>query len=346
MPPAASADRRILVIGPSWVGDAVMSQCLLKAIKARDPSAAIDIFAPPALAPLYGRMPEVAAVLPSPFGHRDFRPLRRVGLGRALAGRYEAVYVLPGSWKSAILPFAARIPRRCGYLGEARRGLLNDIRALPASLKRKTAIAYQALAEPEIVTDPSRLRAPAITVDAENRGRLLQTFGLSPAGFAAFVPGAEYGPAKRWPLRHWIALAERLERAGLRAVLFGSKNDADVGAEIARGRPAIVDLTGRTRLEDAIDLISAAEVAVTNDSGLMHVAAAVGCKVVALYGSTSPDDTPALSAAARFVTLRLPCSPCRKRICPLGHLDCLEKLDPAEAMRALAELGGRAASSV
>jgi heptosyltransferase-2 len=334
----AAKDHRILVVGPSWVGDAVMSQCLYKALRARDPDAAIDVLAPPALAPLIGRMPEVSAVVPSPFGHRDFGLWRRIGLGRALAGRYSAAYVLPGSWKSAIVPFAARAPRRCGYLGEARWGLLNDIRPLPPSMKRKTAIAYQALAEPEVVADPSRLRAPSIAVDRENQGRLLRAFGLSAGAFAAFVPGAEFGPAKRWPIRHWIALAERLARMGVRAVLFGSKNDAGVGAEIARGRASVVDLIGRTRIEEAIDLIAASRLAVTNDSGLMHVAAAVGCKVVAVYGSTSPDDTPALSPTARFASLGLPCAPCRKRTCPLGHLDCLEKLEADEVLCALAAL--------
>ena len=338
MSDGAAKDHRILVVGPSWVGDAVMSQCLLKALTARDPSAAIDVLAPPSVASLLGRLPEVSAVLPSPFRHRDFSLRQRIGLGRSLAGRYSAAYVLPGSWKSAVVPFVARVPRRCGYLGEARWGLLNDIRPLPAAMKRKTAIAYQALAEPEVVTEPSRLRTPSIEVDRENRSRLLRSFGLSVGAFAAFVPGAEFGAAKRWPIRHWIALAERLGRMGVRTVLFGSKNDAGVGTEIAQGRSSIVDLTGRTRIEDAIDLISASRFAVTNNSGLMHVAAAVGCKVVAVYGSTSPDDTPALSQTARFISLRLPCSPCRKRTCPLGHLDCLEKLEAVEAMRALATL--------
>jgi heptosyltransferase-2 len=205
-------------------------------------------------------------------------------------------------------------------------------------VKRKTAIIYQALAEPEVIAEPSRLRLPSISVDTANRDRLLETFGLSVGAFAAFVPGAEFGPAKRWPARHWIALAEHLGRRGLRTVLFGSKNDSPIGMEIAQGRSSIVDLTGRTRIEDAIDLISASRFAVANDSGLMHVAAAVGCKVVAIYGSTSPVDTPALSPTARFASKSLSCSPCRQRTCPLGHLDCLEKLEAAEVIRALASL--------
>jgi heptosyltransferase-2 len=334
----AMKGQRILVVGPSWVGDAVMSQCLFKALRARDPGVAIDVLAPASIAALVGRLPEVSAFLASPFRHRDFSLGRRIGLGCSLSGRYSAAYVLPGSWKSAVAPFAARVPRRCGYVGEARWGLLNDIRRLPPAIRKKTAIAYQALAEPEVVEEPSRLRRPSLRVDVENQNRLLRAFGLSRGAFAAFAPGAEFGPAKRWPIRYWIALAERLDRLGVRTILLGSNGDAVVGAEIAQSRPFVLDLTGRTLIEDAIDLLAASRVAVTNDSGLMHVAAAVGCKVVAVYGSTSPDDTPALSETARFASLGLDCSPCRERACPLGHLNCLEKLEADAAMRELAVL--------
>jgi heptosyltransferase-2 len=331
-------DHRILVVGPSWVGDAVMSQCLLKALKARDSAAAIDVLVPSFLTPLFDRLPEVSSVLTSPFRRREFNLPGRIGLGRSLAGRYGTAYILPGSWKSAVVPFAARVPRRCGFLGEARWALLNDIRPLAQSVKRRTAVLYQALAEPEVVSEPSRLRTPSMKVDIENRDRLARSFGLSVGGFAAFAPGAEFGPAKRWPPRHWIALAERLGRLGIRTALFGTSNEVAVGREIAEGRTSVVDLIGRTRLEDAIDLISAARFAVTNDSGLMHVAAAVGCKIVAVYGSTSSDDTPALSKTARFASLSLACSPCRERTCPLGHSDCLEKLEDLAVLNALTTL--------
>src|SRR5271154_6260697 len=327
MSDAGAVTHRILIVGPSWVGDVVMSQCLLKVLRIRDPDAPIDVLAPASVAPLVERMPEVARVIISPFTHREFRFYERMRLGRSLARRYSSAYVLPGSWKSALVPFAAGAPRRTGYLGEARWGLLNDIRPMPPSMRRKTALAYQALAEPEIFGEPARLQTPSIAADADNRTRLLRQFSLSPIDFVFFVPGAEFGPAKRWPSKHWIALAERLDRIGLRIVLLGAKNDAAIGAEIAAGRSGVLDLTGRTRLEDAID------------PGLMHVAAALGTKVAAVYGSTSPEDTPALSPASRFVSLGLPCSPCRKRVCPLGHFDCLQKLEAVEVARAVASLG-------
>lgn len=344
MSDAEAGANRILVVGPNWVGDVVMSQCLLKALRIRHPDVAIDIFAPASVAPLLERMPEVKRVIISPFAHREFRFFERMRLGRSLAREYSSAYILPGSWKSALVPFAAGAPRRTGYLGEARWGLLNDIRPMPPAMRRRTAFAYQALAEPEIFSDPARLLTPSIVADADNRTRLLRQFSLSLADFVVFVPGAEFGPAKRWPSRHWRALAERLDRIGLRTVLLGTKNDAAVGAEIAAGRSGVLDLTGWTRLEDAIDLISAARFAVTNDSGLMHVAAALGTKVAAVYGSTSPEDTPALSPASRFISLGLPCSPCRKRVCPLGHFDCLQKLEAIEVVRALASLDPALAS--
>ena len=315
-----------LVIAPGWVGDMVMAGCLLQALRRHDPDLAIDVLAPDWVAPIAARFAPVRAIVRSPFRHGDLALIERVRLGRSLAGRYKTAYVLPGSWKSAVIPFAAGIPRRIGYLREMRFGLINEVRTIDPALKRKTAIAYQALVDPNAASEPALREPPVLAVDPANRDRLLRDHGLEAGGFVAFIPGAEFGPAKRWPVRHWIDLADRLDRQGRRVVLFGSPKDAEIGRAIADGWPHCVDLTGRTRLEDAIDLLSAAPVAVANDTGLMHVAAAVGCRVIGVYGSTSPDDTPALSETARFVSLALPCSPCRKRVCPLGHLDCLETL--------------------
>ena len=159
---------------------------------------------------------------------------------------------------------------------------------------------------------------------------------------AVFCPGAEYGPAKRWPSRHYAALARELTASGDRVILLGSPKDAEVGAEIVALAPGVIDLTGQTRLEDAIDLLSGARLAVTNDSGLMHVAAAVGTGVVAVYGSTSAENTPPLTSRAEIVSLKLPCSPCHAKVCPLGHLDCLEKLEPALVLAAAARVTGEA----
>lgn len=331
------AVRQILVIGPRWVGDMVMAQALFAALKARDPDCAIDVVAPAWATPLLDRMPEVRTRIDAPFRPKEFGLSARWRLGRALAGRYDAAYVLPGSWKSALVPFFARVPVRIGYRKEMRYWLLTRMPALPKALKRKTAETYFRLAE----AGGSR-PDPRLEVDPLNRDRLLSTYDLALDGYVAFMPGAEYGPAKRWPARHYAALARAFMADGDRVILLGSPKDRPVGAEIVDLAPGVIDLTGETRLEDAIDLLSGARLAVSNDSGLMHVAAAVGTGVVAVYGSTSAENTPPLTPRAEIVTLKLPCSPCHEKVCPLGHLDCLEKLEPALVLAAAARVTGEA----
>lgn len=329
------APRAILVIGPRWVGDMVMAQTLFAALAAREPGVAIDVVAPSWATPLLGRMPEVRARIDAPFRPKEFGLGARWRLGRALAGRYDEAYVLPGSWKSALTPFFAGVPVRIGYRKEMRFGLLTRMPPLPAEIKRKTAETYFRLAGV-----PGPRRDPKLSVDAANRDRLLAENGLAAGGYVAFMPGAEYGPAKRWPARHYAALARQLTARGDRVILLGSAKDAEVGAEIVALAPGVIDLTGATRLEDAIDLLSAARLAVTNDSGLMHVAAAVGTPIVAVYGSTSAENTPPLSPDAEIVTLSLPCSPCHEKVCPLGHLDCLETLTPERVLAAADRVSG------
>ncbi|WP_214475685.1 lipopolysaccharide heptosyltransferase II [Mesorhizobium sp. dw_380] len=322
----------ILVIGPRWVGDMVMAQCLFSALKERYPNAAIDVLAPAWAAPLVKRMPEIRQQIDFPLkpGALEFTHRRR--FGRLLRGRYDMAYILPGSWKSALIPFFARIPRRFGHLREMRYGLLTDIVPLPEAMKRRTSQAYFGLAQ------GGRFRPPHLTVDASNQAALLDRLGLAPQKFAALMPGAEFGPAKRWPSESYAGLARVFMAKGLKVALFGSKNDRDVTAEIAALAPGVVDLAGQTRLEDAIDLIAAARLAVSNDSGLMHVAAAVGTPIVAVYGSTSPENTPPLAERRELVWLGLSCSPCHQKICPLGHLNCLKTLEVGQVAAAAERL--------
>jgi heptosyltransferase-2 len=320
----------ILVIGPGWVGDMVMAQCLFAALRELHPQAAIDVVAPAWAAPLLGRMPEVRARIEAPFSRRRLGLAERWRLGRALRGRYERAYVLPGSWKSALVPFLAGVPHRAGYLREMRYGLLNEPLPLPDRLKRKTAEAFFGLAR------GGTFRAPQLSVDAGNQTALLAAHGLRAGQFVALMPGAEFGPAKRWPAESYAGLAGALMAKGLAVALFGSANDAATTREVAALAGGVVDLAGRTRLEDAIDLIAAARLAVSNDSGLMHVAAAVGTPVVAIYGSTSPENTPPLASRRELVWLHLDCSPCHQKTCPLGHLNCLRTMG-VETVLAAAE---------
>lgn len=311
----------ILVIGPRWVGDMVMAQCLFSALKERHPHAAIDVIAPAWAAPLVRRMPELRHRIEAPTRPGSFDLGERRKLGRLLRGRYDEAYVLPGSWKSALIPYFARIPRRVGHLREMRYRLLTDIVPLPDSLKRRTAQAYFSLAR------GGTFRSPHLSIDEENQSDLLARHGLEEKKFVALMPGAEFGPAKRWPEDKYAAFARSMLSEGMGVALFGSKNDAPVTAAIAAQAPGSVDLAGRTRLEDAIDLIAAARLAVSNDSGLMHVAAAVGTPIVAVYGSTSPENTPPLSDRRELVWLHLSCSPCHRKECPLGHFNCMKTLD-------------------
>lgn len=326
----------ILVIGPRWVGDMVMAQCLLAALKQTRPHAAIDVLAPAWASPLVERMPEVRARIDAPFSRRKLEIGARYRLGRSLRGRYSEAYVMQGSWKSALVPFFAGIPRRVGHLREMRYGLINDIVPLPDSLKRRTAEAFFSLA------GGGTFQPPRLTVDAANQQTLLDRFGLAGKAFVAMMPGAEFGPAKRWPSARYATLAGGLMARGMAVALLGSANDRAVAAEIAALAPGIVDTTGQTGLADAIDLIAAARLAVSNDSGLMHVAAAVATPVVAIYGSTSPRNTPPLTDRRELVWLGLECSPCHQKVCPLGHMNCLNTLDEGRVAEAAGLLLARA----
>jgi heptosyltransferase-2 len=327
---------RTLVVGPSWIGDAVLSQPLLARLKERDPSGSIDVLAPPWVLPVYSRMPEAAQTLALPFGHGELRLAERRRFAKALAA-YDRALVLPNTLKSALVPWHAGIPVRTGYRGEMRYGLLNDLRALDPAALALIVERYAALAQPrgEILERP--VPEPRLSIDATRRAAALARLGLDASKpVAAFAPGAEYGPAKRWPARHFAALAKMLAARGDSVWLLGSTKDAPVTAEIqALSGGACVDLAGKTTVDEAIDLLSLASRVVSNDSGLMHVAAALDRPMAALFGSSSPEFTPPLSKKARVITLRLSCSPCFARECPLGHLNCLVQLEPARALEAL-----------
>lgn len=321
----------ILVVGPSWVGDTVISQVVLQLLKQRHPQTQIDYLAPPWTLPLLQRMPEVRQGILNPFGHGALQLGARCRLGLELrAGAYDQALVLPNSWKSALPPWFAGIAQRTGFRGEARWGLLNDLRTLDPQVLPQMADRFAALALPAGTSLPTPLPRPALHSTTVQQQQLLARLGLDPSKPAvAFCPGAEYGPAKRWPEKHFAALARLLAARGCAIWLVGSPKDHAVAETIAQDAAGLcINLCGRTDIAEAADLLAAARLVVTNDSGLMHVAAAVGRPVIALYGSSSPQFTPPLSADARIVTLNLECSPCFKRTCPLGHLKCLNDLAP------------------
>ncbi len=327
---------KTLIVAPAWVGDMVMAHTLVSVL-AQDPETQVNMVAPPATAPLAERMPGVAECWTLPVGHGELGLGRRRALARRLRGEgHHRAIVLPNSFKSALVPFWAGIPRRTGWHGEARYGVLNDRRRLDPARYPLMIHRFMALGLPPGAPLPEPRPVPRLRADPARAAALAEELGLDTSAVTALCPGAEFGPAKRWPPQHYAAVARREVAAGRQVWLLGSKGDAAACAAVATEAPAgVVNLAGRTGLLDAVDLLSLAGRVVCNDSGLMHVACALGRPVVAVYGSTSPDFTPPLGADARVVRHPLPCSPCFQRACPLGHLNCLEKLTPERVLEVL-----------
>ncbi|ODC03156.1 lipopolysaccharide heptosyltransferase II [Terasakiispira papahanaumokuakeensis] len=334
--PPTSSHERFLVVGPSWVGDMVMAQSLFKVLRQRHPECLIDVIAPGWSEPILARMPEVNETIPLLLGHGQWSLATRWRLGRQLRSRhYTQGLVLPRSWKSALPLLAAGISKRIGFHGEQRYGLLNERRHLDKTRLDQTVKRFVSLglAEGSDLICPE----PQLDVDGDNQQRLIQQLGLAvdrPA--IAMMPGAEYGPAKQWPLTHFQQLAESLLEQGYQVWIIGGPKDKAAGETIvSSGHPHLHNLCGLTQLADAVDLLAWAEQAVTNDSGLMHVAAAVGTHIQALYGSSSPKFTPPLTSHATIHWLALDCAPCFKRECPLGHRQCLVDLPVSQVMSAI-----------
>lgn len=331
---------RSLVIAPQWIGDAVMTEPLMRRLAARGER--VTVGALPWVAPVYRAMPSVAQVVEFPFAHGGLQFKARRLLAREFQGQFDTAYVLPNSLKSALLPFLASIPRRVGYLGEVRVGLLTHRLKNPSRTNRPAMVAfYSALSgDANVAHDRPQLHLPA-----EALAKALAVLDLAPQGYRVFAPGAEYGPAKRWPAAHFAQLAAQQK---LPVVLLGSGKEAALCEEIAKQANAVVtgvcaNLAGQTTLADALALIAGAATVVSNDSGLMHVAAAFGVPQVAVFGSSSPEHTPPLNDRATVLWLKndpayqppLDCAPCFARDCPLGHTRCLNDLGADRALRYL-----------
>jgi heptosyltransferase-2 len=334
------SDSNSLVIAPQWIGDAVMTEPLLRRLHARGER--LTVGALPWVAPVYRAMPQVAEVVEFPLTHGGLQWGARRALARQFSGRFDAAYICPNSLKSALLPWLAGIPQRIGYLGEARVGLLTHRLKNPGKNQRLPMVAfYSALSgATEVGSD-----RPQLQLDGGKVDQVLTALGLRRGGYDVLVPGAEFGPAKRWPTIHFAELAQLLDGT---VVLLGAAKEFDLCQEIAlavnAGQPGkCLNLAGKTPLDQAFDVISAAKNIVSNDSGLMHVAAALGVRQVAIFGSSSPLHTPPLNDRASVLWLKndpayqppLTCAPCFERICPLGHTRCLSDLKVATVMENL-----------
>ncbi len=338
---------KILIIGPSWVGDMVMSQSLYTSLKQQHPDAVIDVMAPAWCKPILERMPEVNKAIEMPLGHGEFDFFGRRALGKSFKGQYDQAYVLPNSAKSALIPWFASIPVRTGWKGEMRYGLLNDLRPNKKSFQYMTE-RYIALAHPKEQMKNSAslggletLPRPRLHIDPQIQQQTRDKFALSSIRpVIGLCPGAEFGPAKQWPTEHYATVAGKMIEQGYQVWLFGSDKDRQTTQSIQsyladEQQTHLFDLAGKTSLIEAVDMLACCESVVSNDSGLMHVAAAVGCQVVGVYGSTSPTYTPPLAEKKAIVHTDIECRPCFKRECPLGHLKCLKELSPLRVIDAL-----------
>lgn len=342
---------KILIIGPSWIGDMVMSQGLYTTLKKQFPESMIDVVAPNWCKPILSRMPEINNIIEMPLGHGQFSFFKRREIGRSLIDKnYDRAYILTNSAKSALLPFFAKIPQRIGWKGEFRYGLLTDLRTNKKSFSLMIE-RYIALAYPKTQMTGSGaikdLPSPSLYIDKKAQSECFNKFDLSHHDkIIGLCPGAEFGPAKRWPAEHFSEISKTLIADGYQIWLFGSEKDKPVTEQIRNAlntdqQQHCINLAGRTNLIEAVDLMAACDTVVSNDSGLMHIAAAVGCKVVALYGSTSPGYTPPLSKHVEILHTEIECRPCFKRECPLKHLKCLTELYPNNVIDAIKRLNER-----
>lgn len=297
---------KLLVIGPSWVGDMVMAQSLFKTILSQSPTTLIDVIAPQWSLALTRRMPEVNKGIVSPIKHGEFGIMKRFQLSEWIRpNKYDQAIVMTRSWKAALIPWFAGIPIRTGYRGEMRYCLINDMRLLETKTLNQTVKRFVALGS--LSSQLPAYEVPSLSVSSVNVELIINKLNLDlKKPIMAIMPGAEYGPAKQWPADYFSTVVQTYLSKDWNVIILGSQKDKEVASEIKSSisldiSDGLYDLTGMTTLLDAIDLLSVSKVALTNDSGLMHIAAAVSTPLIALYGPTNPEFTPPLSKNSKVL---------------------------------------------
>ena len=304
----------------------VMAQSLFMTLKHQNQDTIIDVLAPAWSAPILARMPEVNRIVEVDLKHGKLQFTERLQVGRSLRQQYDQAIILPRSFKSALIPYIAKIPKRTAYRGEMRYGIVNDIRELDTNITYKAVEKFVNLA----ATQTKAIKAPIIhhpklKIDLKKRQQIAKKLNLNESSPAVgLMPGAEFGPSKRWPDQYFAELVKKFTKDGFKVYIFGSIKDYEIGEKIAHASDGgALNLCGKTTLEEVVDLISLVEVAITNDSGLMHIAAAVDRPIVAIYGAITPKYTPPLTNNAEIQYLNLDCSPCWQKQCPYGHYNCM-----------------------
>ncbi len=307
----------------------VMVQSLFMSLKHQNQENMIDVVVPAWSAPVIARMPEVRRVIEVDIAHGELQLAKRISVGKSLRHQYDQAIILPRSFKSALIPYFAKIPQRTAYRGEMRYGIVNDMRRLDKNITFKAVERYVNLGEAASnLMQAPKIRFPKLRVDLDKRHKAALRLGVHETMPAvALMPGAEFGPSKRWPARYFGEIASIFKQEGYKVYIFGSPKDHVIGEEIvASSNGSATNLCGQTTLEEVIDLISLVKIAITNDSGLMHIATAVDRPAVVIYGSITPEYTPPLSNIAEIQYLNLDCSPCWQKQCPYGHYNCLRNL--------------------
>jgi heptosyltransferase-2 len=335
-PDSHASFEKILVLGPAWVGDMVLAQSLFTTLKQQNPNYQIDVAAPAWTLPLLERMPEITNAIALPFKHGEFAFWERIRFGKSIRkDGYTQAIILTNSLKSAILPFAANIPRRTSFLGEIRYGLINDIRPLDKAKLPRTIDRFVKLGLAKNADLPNKPPNPKLTANYKNALAILAKLGYQKSSkkVLGLCPGAEYGEAKRWPIEYYAEAAKAALAKGWEVWIFGSEKDIPYTQKINQlTENRCLDLGGKTKLGEAIDLMDLCDTVISNDSGLMHVAAALDKNLIAIFGSSTPHHTPPMSDKSHIEYLSLHCSPCFERTCPLKNPDdqmqCLKKITP------------------
>ena len=337
---------KFLIISPSWVGDMIMAQSLFKNLKEQYPNCIIHVLAPKSSLALTTFMPEVSKAILGDFKHNKFNFFKRIKLGKCLRkNNYTHAIVLPNSWKSSIVPFAAGISIRRGWLGEQRYLLLNQYKKLNKNLFPLMIDRFNALTTSKFNAsiDPRNLY-PEFIIPNDVTTNIIKKFNINnlQEKIITICPGAEFGPAKKWPSQYFAQFTNFYIKQGFRVWILGGPNDIETSKEILKevnNLNQIEDYTGKTTLIEAIALLNLSKAILSNDSGLMHAASALKKKVLVIYGSTSNKFTPPLSQSAEIIYNEdINCRPCFKRVCPLEHTNCLRDLNPSLVIKKFNEL--------
>ena len=338
--------RPILIVPYMWIGDFVRGHTVVRVLKQRWPNRPVDLLVTSLCAPLIDYMPGVRAGIVWDLPRSRLALAKQRGLAAQLRARnYSTALILPRTWKSAIAPALAGIPERVGFVGEARFGLINrwrwGERALPRFIDKNAALAL-----PDGAAPPPEWPVPQLSVPAEEVSRWRQANGLGSGRAVALAPGS-VGASKRWT--YYPEAARLLAERGLDVWVVGGPGEKQLAAEIvAAGGARVRDLTG-TDLRNGVLAMAAADVAISNDSGLMHIAAALGTPTMGIFGPTSPYLWGPLNGLAATVQTRtvVPCQPCHRPVCTMNDHRCMRDIPASEvvatAERVLSEVGTRVA---